>query len=76
MNMEINDNLSSRLSRIRRKAKRIFKITYEDLSAQIFYDPRNTFQLQLCRDAQCQEEILLTKEITRAQAFHIMNTRN
>ncbi|MFC5271006.1 hypothetical protein [Adhaeribacter terreus] len=74
--MKINNNISSQLSRIRKKAKRIFKISYEDLSAQIFYDQRNTFQLQLCRDVQCREEVLLTREISRAQAFHIMNTRN
>ena len=75
--METKKNISSRLSRINSKAKRIFQINYEDLSARIYYEPQQTFQLQFCRDAQCrEEEVLMTREITRAQAFHIMNTRH
>lgn len=74
--MRIKRNISSRLSRLSEKAKRIFKINYEDLTTQIFYDPQQTFYLQVCRDMQCQEEVLFRREITRAQAFHIMNTRN
>ena len=74
--MDLHNNLKKGLFRLKKKAKRIFKISYEDLSAQIFYDSKKTFQLQLCRSAQCRpEEVLLIREISRAEAFRMMNTR-
>jgi len=74
--MSVKKNLKRNLSKLGKKARRIFRITYENLSAQIFYDASNTYKLQLCIDDKCRPgEVLLVREISREQAFRIMNTR-
>lgn len=65
-------NLIITISRLSEKAKRIFNISYEDLSAQIYYDVKNTFKLIIVRN---NEQLLPAREISRAEAFRIMNTR-
>jgi hypothetical protein len=75
--MSVQSKIRKKISRLGKKAKRIFKITYEDITAQIFYDSQDVFALQLCRVEQYRpEEVLLVRAISREQAFHIMNTRN
>jgi hypothetical protein len=74
--MGVKKNIKKSIFKLGKKARRIFRITYENLSAQIFYDPNNSYKLQLCIDDQCRPgEVLLVREISREQAFRIMNTR-
>ena len=74
--MGVKKNIKKSLSKLGNKARRIFRISYENISAQIFYDSQNSFKLQLCIDDQCRAgEVLLVREISREQAFRIMNTR-
>ena len=70
--MKIKKSLKNRLDKISRKAKRIFMIGYEDLSTQIYYDSKESFRLIIVRN---QENLIFEKEISRSQAFRIMNTR-
>lgn len=74
--MSVQKNIKKSLTKLGKKARRIFRISYENLSAQIFYDASNTYKLQICIDDQCRPgEVLLVREISREQAFRIMNTR-
>jgi len=70
--MSMKQNFSFRFFKIKKRAKRIFQINYEDLSTQIYYDVKNTFRILILRN---NTELLLEREISRAQAFRIMNTR-
>lgn len=70
--MSMKTKLSNRLAKIRRKAKRIFTVGFEDMSSQIYYDPNDAFRLVILRN---NDHLVYEKEITRSQAFRIMNTR-
>ncbi|ALI98907.1 hypothetical protein DC20_07850 [Rufibacter tibetensis] len=62
------------LYNIRTKARKIFKRGYEDITMLIYYhDLKNQFQLLIIN---AKDILLLEKEITRAEAFRIMNTRS
>ncbi|HSI91723.1 MAG TPA: hypothetical protein VK927_11440 [Adhaeribacter sp.] len=71
--MQVTNKIRIKLSKLKKKAKRIFKVCYEDISTQIYYDVKNTFWLLILRDEQ---QVLLNRQISRAEAFHIMNTRH
>ena len=47
-------------------------IGYEDLSTQIYYDSEQSFRLIIVGS---KDNLLYEKEISRSQAFRIMNTR-
>ena len=47
-------------------------IGYEDLSTQIYYDSKQSFRLIIVNN---NENLLFEKEISRSEAFRIMNTR-
>ena len=70
--MKIRNSLKNRLDKISKKARKIFMIGYEDLSTQIFYDSKETFRLIIVSN---KDNMLFEKEISRSQAFRIMNTR-
>ena len=70
--MKIRKSLKNRLGKISKKARRIFMIGYEDLSTQIYYDSKESFRLIIVTN---NENLLFEKEISRSQAFRIMNTR-
>ncbi len=72
LRMKIKNNLANRLSKISKKAKRIFMVGYEDLSTQIFYDSKESFRLIIVQD---KNNLLFEKIISRSEAFRIMNTR-
>ena len=67
----MRESLKSGFYRLTGKAKRIFKITYEDMSSHIYYDMKDTYRLTIIRN----DNFLLDREISRADAFRIMNTR-
>lgn len=69
--MKMKESIKSGFYRLTKKANRIFKISYEDMSTHIYYDMKDTYRLQILRN----EDNLLEREITRAEAFRIMNTR-
>ncbi|RNI27050.1 hypothetical protein EFB08_10440 [Rufibacter latericius] len=61
------------LFNLKTKARKIFRRGYEDLTMLIYYhDLKNQFQLLIVNPSNL---LLLKKEITRAEAFRIMNTR-
>ena len=70
--MKIRKSLTNRLGKISKKARRIFMIGYEDLSTQIYYDSKESFRLIIVSN---NDNLLFEKEISRSQAFRIMNTR-
>lgn len=70
--MRIRKSLKNRLDKISKKARRIFMIGYEDLSTQIYYDSKESFRLIIVTN---NDNLLFEKEISRSQAFRIMNTR-
>ena len=70
--MKIKTSLKNRLAKISKKARRIFMIGYEDLSTQIYYDSKESFRLIIVGN---NDNLLFEKEISRSQAFRIMNTR-
>ena len=70
--MKIRNSLKNRLDKISKKARKIFMIGYEDLSTQIFYDSKETFRLIIVSN---KDNLLFEKEISRSEAFRIMNTR-
>jgi hypothetical protein len=62
------------LYNLRTKARNIFQRGYEDLTMLIYYhDLKNQFLLLIIN---ANNFLLLEKEITRAEAFRIMNTRS
>jgi hypothetical protein len=62
------------LNNFRNKARNIFRRGYEDLTMCIYYhDLKQQFKLLIVN---ANEALLLEKEITRAEAFRIMNTRS
>ena len=53
--------------------RKIFSVGYEDLKTLIFYqDGKNIFKLVVAKD---DPPIVIEKDITRAEAFRLMNTR-
>lgn len=56
------------------KERKIFSIGYEDLTTLIYYqDKANRFKLVVAKEDE--EPIIIEKNITRAEAFRLMNTR-
>ena len=55
-----------------RKARKIFSRVYEDITMLIYYDAHENFCLVI---ADNNENVILEREITRAEAFRIINTR-
>ncbi len=56
------------------KTRKIFSIGYEDLRTVIFYqDTNNNYTLVVAKDDD--PPLILEKNISRAEAFRIMNTR-
>lgn len=56
------------------KARRIFTRGYEDLTMLIYYhDLKNQFQLLIVNN---DDVLLAEREISRAEAFRIINTRS
>ncbi len=61
------------LNNLKTKARNIFRRGYEDLTMLIYYhDLKQQFQLLIVNTNNL---LLLKREITRAEAFRIMNTR-
>ncbi|KAA3440885.1 hypothetical protein FOA19_06625 [Rufibacter hautae] len=61
------------LYNLKTKARKIFRRGYEDLTMLIYYhDLKQQFQLLIVNTNNL---LLLKREITRAEAFRIMNTR-
>ncbi len=61
------------LHNFKTNARKIFRRGYEDLTMLIYYhDLKNQFQLLIVN---ANNSLLLEKEITRAEAFRIINTR-
>jgi hypothetical protein len=69
----ITGKLKPGFAKLGKEEIRIYSINYEELSARIYYDVKNTFKLIILRN---ERQILLNREISRAQAFRIMNTRS
>ncbi len=62
------------LYNLKTQARKIFRRGYEDLTMLIYYhDLKKQFQLLIVNTNNL---LLLKKEITRAEAFRIMNTRS
>ncbi len=55
-----------------RKARKIFSRVYEDITMLIFYDAQEKYRLVI---ADNNRYIIFEREITRAEAFRIINTR-
>lgn len=54
--------------------RKIFSVGYEDLKTLIYYqDGRNVFKLVVAKEDD--PPIVIEKDITRAEAFRLMNTR-
>lgn len=54
--------------------RKIFSVGYEDLKTLIFYqDGKNVFKLVVAKEDD--PPIVIEKDITRAEAFRLMNTR-
>ncbi len=71
--MEKLRQIKLELYNLKTKARKIFKRGYEDITMLIYYhDLKNQFQLLIIN---AKDTLLLEKEITRAEAFRIMNTR-
>ncbi|MFB9862914.1 hypothetical protein [Rufibacter immobilis] len=72
--MEKLKKIKIELYNLKTKARKIFKRGYEDLTMLIYYhDLKNQFRLLIIN---ANNLLLLEKEITRAEAFRIMNTRS
>ncbi len=56
------------------KVRKIFSVGYEDLKTLIYYqDGKNIFKLVIAKEDD--PPIVIEKDITRAEAFRLMNTR-
>ena len=56
------------------KTRKIFSIGYEDLTTAIFYqDASNAYKLVVAKEDD--PPLIVEKDITRAEAFRLMNTR-
>ncbi|WP_162054432.1 PH domain-containing protein [Pontibacter pamirensis] len=56
------------------EARKIFSVGYENLTAFIYYqDGKNIYKLVVAKDDN--PPVVIEKDITRAQAFRLMNTR-
>ncbi|WP_146153580.1 hypothetical protein [Adhaeribacter arboris] len=66
------NNLKLELYSLTSKARKIFSRAYEDITLCIFYDVRERFKLLMVDK---EENIIYEREITRAEAFRIINTR-
>lgn len=54
--------------------RKIFSVGYEDLTTLIYYqDGKNVYKLVVAKEDD--PPIVIEKDITRAQAFRLMNTR-
>lgn len=56
-----------------RNARKIFSRPYEDLHMLIYYDAKQRFRLIMVDK---EDFVLYEQEISRAQAFRIINTRS
>ena len=54
------------------KARKIFSRVYEDITMAIFYDEQERYWLVIADKNAC---IIFEREISRAEAFRIINTR-
>ena len=55
-------------------ARKIFSVGYENLTTFIYYhDGKNVYKLVVAKDDN--PPVVIEKDITRAQAFRLMNTR-
>ncbi|AKQ47791.1 hypothetical protein TH63_17230 [Rufibacter radiotolerans] len=71
--MEKLRKIKLELYNLKTKARKIFRRGYEDLTMLIYYhDLKENFKLLIVNTNQT---LLLEKEISRAEAFRIMNTR-
>ncbi len=71
--MEKLRRIKLELYNLKTKARKIFRRGYEDLTMLIYYhDLKDQFKLLIVNT---NDLLLLEKEITRAEAFRIMNTR-
>lgn len=62
------------LYNLKTRARKIFRRGYEDITMLIYYhELKNQFRLLI---VSANDLLLLEKEITRAEAFRIMNTRS
>ena len=72
--MEQLRKIKLELYNFKTKARKIFRRGYEDLTMLIYYnDLKEKFKLLIVNTNQT---LLLEKEISRAEAFRIMNTRS
>lgn len=56
------------------KTRKIFSVGYEDLTTLIYYqDVNNMFKLVIAKEKN--PPLIIEKNITRAEAFRLMNTR-
>ncbi len=56
-----------------RKARKIFSRGYEDITMFIFFDVKDRFRLLMVNKDQ---DVIFEREISRAEAFRIINTRS
>lgn len=69
-----NIKLDNYQYRYRNKPRKIFSIGYEDLTTQIYYqDKNNHYTLVVAKDDN--PPMIVEKDISRAEAFRLMNTR-
>ena len=56
------------------EARKIFSVGYENLTTFIYYqDGKNVYKLVIAKNDN--PPVVIEKDITRAQAFRLMNTR-
>ena len=69
-----NIRLDNYNSRWEAEARKIFSVGYEGLTTVIYYqDGKNVYKLVVAKEDD--PPIVIEKDITRAQAFRLMNTR-
>lgn len=66
-------NIKLDLYSLTRKARKIFSRAYEDLTMCIFFDVKERFCLLMVNKDQL---VIFEREISRAEAFRIINTRS
>lgn len=65
-------NIKLEIYSLSRKARKIFSRAYEGLTMFIFYDVKERFCLLMVNEDNL---VILEREISRAEAFRIINTR-
>lgn len=69
-----NIKLDSYNYRYGTEVRKIFSIGYEDLTTQIYYqDSSKNFKLVVAKEDEA--PLIVEKDISRAEAFRLMNTR-